>query len=117
MSLFDDAKLQRFLQLRNTFCLFSVKKSLILDLNQAVCAKTTQNLVFFFYFGLAAGEVTTLNPYTRLSSSPFVSVSGLLTFVSGLLISVSGLLTFVSGLLIPISRHLIGVGCGCGFYI
>jgi len=110
LSLFDDAKVQRFLQLRNTFCLFSVKKSLILDLNQAVCAKTTQNLVFFFYFGLAAGEVTTLNPYTRLSRSPFVSVSSLLAVVSGLLIS-------VSGLLIPISRHLIGVGCGCGFYI
>ena len=41
MSLFDDAKVQRFSGFRNIFNVFSAKKCLILDLNQVLCAKTT----------------------------------------------------------------------------
>ena len=41
LSLFDDAKLQRFSKKCNTFDELSVKKHSILDLNQALCAKTT----------------------------------------------------------------------------
>ena len=41
LSLFDDAKVQRFSEFRNTFDVLSVKKRIILDLNQVLCAKTT----------------------------------------------------------------------------
>ena len=41
LSLFDDAKVQRFSDLCNTFVTLSVKIRSILDLNQVLCAKTT----------------------------------------------------------------------------
>ena len=42
LSLFDDAKVQRFSKICNTFNDLSVKKHSILDLNQVLCAKTTE---------------------------------------------------------------------------
>ena len=41
LSLFDDAKVQRFSKICNTFNDLSVKMHYILDLNQVLCAKTT----------------------------------------------------------------------------